>query len=226
MILLLACTDSTPVARVRIDAEPTLTEAWFGAPAGPDPLVLELRFDTALPVCPRADADCGPRRITLALGSLARAQGVALAVHDIGSVSLGDPLSAPDLGPLAAWLRDAAVPARDGVTLAFVPALAGRSSSTARLFGVMSGLALSPEALRIEAEATRLPLDLPVDFTPTVLLSWEELSALPPERAAEVALHELGHAGGLPHVPDRTNLMSEQRGETPEFTEAQQRALR
>lgn len=216
MILLLAC--APPPPRLPVFGDPRLSEEWLGT-GETTGVKLEIRVSTRVP-------DAGARRVVRALGDEARRLDLALTVANTDTLESGDPLASTDLAPLSALVDTLATPANDGVLLVLLPAVAGRSTAAARTLGQLAGLALSPEALRIDAEAAALDLSLPRDFTAIVLLSWEELSAMPPNTAACVALHEIGHARGLPHVSAPTNLMAPDRVDLVTLTPEQRETFR
>lgn len=196
--LLLGCAEPTPVIEVSPDL--AATREWLGGDGVGDALVLELRHGDGVPAT-------ALRRVADGLRRFAAEEHASLALDGPPrAVRLGDPLGGDDLRPLREFLVAEALPARDTVMVVVTPALAGARSRAARTTGSLLGLAVGPEAAEAGPLLSRLDLD--PTFTPVVFLSWEGLSALPPEEAGLVAAHELGHVFGLPHVADPQNRMS------------------
>jgi len=197
-LLFLGCAD--PLPPLPVLADPAASAAWLGRAPDGDALVLELRYGDGVP-------EGSIRRVAQGFGRFARDEGLALALDGPPRpVPVGDPLAGEDLDPLRAFLLAQALPPRDAVMVVVTPALAGARTPAARTLGTLYGLALGPEAA--EAEVVLDRLDLPEDFTPVVFVSAEGLRSLPPEQGEAIAVHELGHVFGLPHVPDPQNRMS------------------
>ncbi len=128
------------------------------------------------------------------------------------------------LAPLRARLAGPAAPRVDVV---WVETLVAPDSPVARVATDVAGLTVSPALVgRAEDDlAALLVRHLPGTYTPTVFLSDAVLRALPPEEAAGVLPHELGHALGLPHDPAVGNLMAPTFARCPPSLRPDQAAL-
>jgi hypothetical protein len=88
------------------------------------------------------------------------------------------------------------------------------SAAAAAVLGDLVGLTLAPTLLadgRDEIRPILQALNLPPEFTPTVLLSDRHLRRMSDVSLATAAAHEVGHALGLRHHEARGNLMAEGR---------------
>lgn len=116
--------------------------------------------------------------------------------------------------PLRRFMNAESIPAAERVDVVVLPQVVGPGFAQQLLSGGVAGLGLSPAVLERLAEsdagdadlfyAEVLGLDEP--FTPVVFLAHELIVAAIPTPDPIVA-HEVGHALGLLHEPDRANLM-------------------
>lgn len=110
------------------------------------------------------------------------------------------------LAPLRRFLERHATPARDAVQIVVLTRVVQPGSVLTGALTDVQGLTFSP---RLRGGLGGL---LGIErFTPTVLLSVEELRGAYREDAALTPAHEVGHALGLEHEADPANLMATSR---------------
>ena len=138
-----------------------------------------------------------PVRLPIAAAFLGAGEGVSRRVErDSGDTAFA--------APLERLLRDHGAPLRTTISVALLPRIASPSSAVAIQLRDLAGLTVTRET------AAALGLgDRPL--RPTILLSRHDLERVPAMQRRTTLAHEVGHALGLDHRAEPSNLMSQDR---------------